>query len=524
MIFAACEGGGAEKASEQRVGGFKEIDAAEALAAARDSLNEDGGYTVPKGDLYIGIHYDFEDGAYWELMTICKGNIVIDCARNSALERFMYKEEYIGKSYEQAFRDFYEFNHASEDHGLPDKITLILMESEQQKKYENLLNSLKEAVSSAAETAFETDDEWHFDETILQFTQDYVLRLEENVRRKEEEAEAAAREEERIRLEEEARIAEEEERRREEERLFYPVSAVSEIKERKALGINDFILATDLEINMDDGFPTDIKIDCEGHSVTIKGVFRENMKGTSRGIELWNASYVDLSGFAIDRAAFPDEDYLPEKTGLTDQNRQYVGIITIFDTNYKNVTFPSDIPNRNDFDGRDRSVFEGYFYCEINDDGDREGITFAGPQTSYEARKELDVAIVREILTNGDADELLGEDYRGEYAVWTDVEIDLGEVTLPNQDYKGIILKPGASLKLSGTITLTGGKLDFTVCESEQLDIRGLTLIKQHPSPDMVKIRYELSAGLNTGLLQAKAGKGTIKFTLGESAYDITIW
>lgn len=40
----------------------------------------------------------------------------------------------------------------------------------------------------------------------------------------------------------------------------------------------------------------------------------------------------------------------------------------------------------------------------------------------------------------------------------------------------------------------------------------------------MVKIRYELSAGLNTGLLQAKTGKGTIKFTLGESAYDITIW
>jgi len=79
-------------------------------------------------------------------------------------------------------------------------------------------------------------------------------------------------------------------------------------------------------------------------------------------------------------------------------------------------------------------------------------------------------------------------------------------------------------VKISGTITLTGGKLDFTVCESEQLDIRGLTLIKQHPSPDMVKIRYELSAGLNTGLLQAKAGKGTIKFTLGESAYDITIW
>lgn len=523
MALAAC--GGQEVGSEggQGTDDFFEIDAADALAAAKDSLNDDGSYTVQKGNLYIGIRYDFEDGTYWELMTICQGDTVIDCARNCPLERFMYKEEYVGKTYEQAFRDFYEINHPAEDHGLPTKITLLIMENDREKKYEKMLAGIKEDISPAAKTGFQEDDKNHFDEAIVEFTEDLVFRLEEEERRRREEAEEASREEERIRLEEEARASEEEERRREEERLHAPVSTASEIKERKGLGVNDFTLAADLVINMEEGFPTDVRIDCEGHSVIIKGIFRENMKGTWRGIELWNASSVDLSGLTIDRAAFRDEDFLPEQEGM-ENHQQFAEIVSIIGTNYKNVTFPVDVPNRDTFDDRDKSVFEGYFVCEVNDEGDQEKIVYVGPQTTYEARLALDTAVATAILTNGDADDLLGDNYHGEYAIWTDVEIDMGNVTLPNQDYRGIELKPGASLKISGTIAITGGKLDFTVCEADQLDITGLTLVKKHPSPDMVKIRYDSSAGLNTSLLQAKAGSGTIKFALGDQSYDITIW
>lgn len=121
---------------------------------------------MAEGDLYIGIRYEFEDGAYWELMTVCEKNAVTDCSRNSALERFMYKEEYVGKTYEQAFQDFYFLNQPAEDHGLPVKITLILMKDDNRKKYENVLKSIMETIAPSAETDVQEDDRWHFDEVI----------------------------------------------------------------------------------------------------------------------------------------------------------------------------------------------------------------------------------------------------------------------------------------------------------------------------------------------------------------------
>ena len=47
-----------------------EISNERSLEAAKGSLDKDGSYTVKKGDLYIGINYGFEDGEYWELMTV----------------------------------------------------------------------------------------------------------------------------------------------------------------------------------------------------------------------------------------------------------------------------------------------------------------------------------------------------------------------------------------------------------------------------------------------------------------------
>ncbi|MBR6396411.1 MAG: hypothetical protein IKS09_05530, partial [Lachnospiraceae bacterium] len=106
----------------------------------------------------------------------------------------------------------------------------------------------------------------------------------------------------------------------------------------------------------------------------------------------------------------------------------------------------------------------------------------------------------------------------------TNLEIDVGNTVLPNQDYQFLTLKPGSSLKITGTIALTGGRLGWRVTEASQLDINGLTLTKKHPSPDMVKIEYNPSAGLDTSLLNCKASSGTIKFDLSDTGYSITIW
>lgn len=98
---------------------------------------------MAEGDLYIGIRYEFEDGAYWELMTVCEKNAVTDCARNSALERFMYKEEYVGKTYEQAFQDLRkklcEVKDAYEDF----LAAMITYAAKKQERYVRVMDFLK---------------------------------------------------------------------------------------------------------------------------------------------------------------------------------------------------------------------------------------------------------------------------------------------------------------------------------------------------------------------------------------------
>ena len=80
MALAGCGQSKTEPASES-----------DSLKNAEESLNKDGSYSVAKGDLYSGVNYQFDDGEYWELMTVCKGGKVVDCARNSALMHFMVK-------------------------------------------------------------------------------------------------------------------------------------------------------------------------------------------------------------------------------------------------------------------------------------------------------------------------------------------------------------------------------------------------------------------------------------------------
>ncbi len=81
----------------------------EALTEKVYELDENGEYTPQEGDCYIGITFIKSEGNSMELYAVCKGDIVIDCGTAVFLPSFK-KEDYIGKSYEQAFIDFYNNN------------------------------------------------------------------------------------------------------------------------------------------------------------------------------------------------------------------------------------------------------------------------------------------------------------------------------------------------------------------------------------------------------------------------------
>ena len=194
--------------------------------------------------------------------------------------------------------------------------------------------------------------------------------------------------------------------------------------------------------------------------------------------------------------------------------------VAICDTDYNKVSFPVGmIPNWNP----EVAPFKGFMTCGYDEAGLKENVSYCGPYITYEEQNKLDRANVAKIVTEGDLLEN-GIDSNSDYAVWTNVELDVGNVVLPNQDYQHITVKPGGSLKITGKITITGGRLDWAVTANGQLDISGITLVKRHPSPDMMIIRCRDFSDLDVSHLQPKAESGTIKFSLSDESYYITIW
>jgi len=167
---------------------------------------------------------------------------------------------------------------------------------------------------------------------------------------------------------------------------------------------------------------------------------------------------------------------------------------------------------------------DDFVVYRISDEGDECIIEYRGPSSTYEERHELEVKIVTAVLTEGDAESVINSNNPSDVKIWTEVEVDVGEVDLPDQDYQEIQIMPGGKLTIKGTIGVTGGRLNFTVYDTDCLDIRELVLVKKHLTPDMVKIRFERGLEINTDLLQATTDEGEIMFDMGEDSYNITIW
>ena len=248
--------------------------------------------------------------------------------------------------------------------------------------------------------------------------------------------------------------------------------------------------------------------------MTVKGsIAKENMVEEFHAIlTIENASEVDMSQLAVSADDFIPENYIG--SGAT--------IVKIRNTSYKNVTFPDGLAGSQD--DRFVSPMDGFVSYHISDEGDEMGIEYRGPTSTYEERHELEVKMITAVMTEGDAESVINSNNPGDVKIWTEVEVDVGEVDLPDQDYQEIQIMPGGKLTIKGTIGVTGGRLSFTVYDTDCLDLRELVLVKKHLTPDMVKIKFERGLDINTDLLQASAAEGEIKFDMGEDSYNITIW
>lgn len=473
-------------------------------------LNTDGSYTPKSGNRYVGIRISFEDGEDWQFYTICNGDTVIDCGVNSQMSELTVKDDFIGKSYKDAFVGFFKFHSQYDDHGKVKEIQLMTPEGgDSEKEYASVLKELAKEIAPKADTGYMGEDKERFIERISIYTEGYAARVAEAKGEIEREKEREAEQQRQLKEEEERKQAE----KAEEEWRTKPLSSVAEIRERLDKGIDEVTLGGDIVIDVSSDTLTGVIIHCEGHTVTFTGMWPAVAPTTPdkrTGIELENAGKVDLSGLSADINSFNHPDWVGGGCNF----------VLIRETNYKNVIAPAGYEPNNP---PECPPFTGYISYGIDDEGMNEGFGYQGPGTTYEEQNALETKVVTAILTEGDADSVEG-DYGRDYAFWTKLEIDVGNTVLPNQDYQYMTLKPGASLKITGSITLTGGRLGWQVSEYSQLDINGLTLVKKHPSPDMLKISYNPAVGIDTSKLNCKGGGGTIKFDQSDNSYNVTIW
>ena len=456
------------------------------------TLNEDGTYTPKEGDFYIGAIFRYVEEDDLEMDLVCKDGVVVDCGKACFTEGEFLKSDYLGLPYMDAFEKFFEKFGQERNLKNADCIDIEVTE-DQDNNRDSILEEFKNLASKIGfppnKISFVSDPKERFNEKIAEFTKDAVNgRAEDSTEEQSQDVEPNA------------------------PQGPLEVASFEEMKKAYESGRSQFVLTGDITIDLSQCSLNFAETDCQGHNVTVKGAihYEETDQGVTFAV-FENPGTVDLSALTVNMDSFDEEKMIGRAYGIQFRNGSY-----------KNLTVPSGIPNR--MDGINVAPYQSYSCCEINDDGTEFAVLYCGPSVSYKELQEKEIKVMTAILTEGDADSVLEDPDHRIYEFWTEMEIDVGDVVLPDQDYQMFKLHPGAKLKISGKIALTGGKLDWEVSEPDQLDIRDLTLVKKHPSPDMVKVRFDPTIGINEDLLQAKAASGKIMFNKGDSSFDITIW
>ena len=132
--------------------------------------------------------------------------------------------------------------------------------------------------------------------------------------------------------------------------------------------------------------------------------------------------------------------------------------------------------------------------------------------------------MLKNVFANGEYHSLTKQTSNNFYYVCTDITMDIGDCMLPDMDYEAICVGKGGHLTLTGKLYVTGGCFNIETFEYDGVDLTGLTVVKKHPSPDVINVRFDPSVGINDALCHCKAASGTIKFSKSSNKVAITIW
>lgn len=243
-----------------------------------------------------------------------------------------------------------------------------------------------------------------------------------------------------------------------------------------------------------------VSLDASDCRIDFKGTIP--CKGT---VEIHNAAQVDLTNISFDAGGdFDNSELTP---------------ITIKDTSYKNVVFGNNVVPREEIN---LPPTENFLFAGISDDGKEIKVVINHMnEEAIEEQKQKDIDYINYVFENGVYKSETGGSY-GDICV--DLDINVGDVVLPNSDYSPICIGGNAKVKISGTLTVTGGSLRFEIRDNAELDISDLYLIKSHPSFEMAFINYPEGYKGDKELLKAKTTKGKIEYEVSETRLKINIW
>ena len=307
-------------------------------------------------------------------------------------------------------------------------------------------------------------------------------------------------------------------------------SVIDFMRERGIEGVRSIKISKDLTLSLNSSSQyKDIALDCNGQKITIAGNFVVDTDNV-QPLTLQNAGSVDLSGLNVDmdsarnlKPGGPRPEETEEQAYWNTQNSR-VDIVRISGTPEGNIIIPELFEREDSVERSEKtdSIFDPY--CVYETKPDEICLRVVGPADDYDARKEKETKVLEQLFANGEYHSMTGQTSNNFYYVCTDITMDIGECTLPNMDYDAISVGKGGHLTLTGTLYITGGTFKMETFQHDGIDIRGLTIVKKHPSPDMIHIGYDPAEGIDDDLYKCKTASGTIYYTKGSDKVAITVW
>lgn len=385
---------------------------------------------------------------------------ILDCAYSHNVE--VNRDYYYGMSYSYAFGMFYE--HVSDKTSVDDNDIEIHVEKDYLNEFEKNIDEIKNSINSDIEISLISDTEQYFENNFNKYLKSVIEFDGKN-----------------------------------NDGQYNPQEDPDVV-----LNIKD-VTRDYIEKKSNDTYVIDVDklneyktFDATDLNIEIKGTLP-----IEPTLEIYNAAHVDVSKIIFDENAETITNKEP---------------IRIKNTSYKNVEL-GDIMPREEID---RPESETFIKADISDDGNEIiiGINYMSEE-EIERKRQEDINFLNEVFEKGIYKDENGNNYG---FITSDIDLDIGDVILPNSDYSTITVAGNGKLKLRGTITVTGGSLGFGIRDNGQLDLSDLYIIKSHPSPDMLFLDYPEDYEGDKELFKAKTTKGEIQYEYNETRFKISIW